>query len=60
MTLEVVPLDSEAIRDEFATFGVEDSHGLVGFDAAGAVKNNLPGHQFSKEDIVAKVDELLQ
>jgi len=40
-------------------FGTQ-KHGLVGFDADGTLKITMPGHNHSKQDIVAKLQELLR
>ncbi len=40
-------------------FGMQ-RHGLVGFDAAGALKITMAGHNHTKKDIDAKLQELLR
>ncbi len=35
-------------------------HGLVGFDADGNHKVTIPGHNFTKADVEAKLKELLR
>ena len=36
-----------------------DNHGLVGLKPDGEMGVNIPGHEFGKAEITAKIDELL-
>lgn len=46
-------------EEEVRGFGL-GNHGLVGFDPEGNAKVFLPGHQYGREEVVAKVEELLR
>ena len=43
----------------WAEFGQEDNHGLIGFGPDGEIEVVLPGHEFGKDEVEAKLDELL-
>ena len=56
----VVTLDTPQAEAELKRWPGLGSHGLVGATYQGEMKVMIPGHQFSKADVVAKVDELLK
>ena len=46
--------------DEIEAFGFTAlKHGLVGFNGEGEAVVKMPGHQFGKAEITAKIEELL-
>lgn len=54
----VTEVTTNAIRDEIAAWEGLGNHGLVG-TSDGALKVMLPGHEFGRSQIVAKIDEML-
>ena len=52
----VSPEDTQKAVADLEKFGFTDNkHGLVVFDAAGAVVAKMPGHDFPKSDIEANL-----
>ena len=61
VTFKVIPLQSPEAQKEIERYDFEElSHGLVGFDKSGKHTVTIPGHNFGKEEIVAKIEELLR
>ena len=58
---EVVSLETEEGRTRAAKYDFEGlRHGLVAYDRSGAHAVTMPGHNFGKGEIEAKVEELLR
>lgn len=55
----IVPNTKAGFEAEVAAFDM-GNHGLVAFDAKGAVAQKIGGHSFGKAEIVAALDALLQ
>lgn len=56
----IVEVNSKKVRDEVARWPGLGNHGLVGTTAKGELKVKIPGHNFGKQQIIAKADELLR
>lgn len=58
VTFQLIPAKADGFKEDVARYELE-THGLVGFDAAGEVVVTLPGHNFGREEIVAAVERVL-
>ena len=56
----VVEVTTQEIRDQFASWKVPSDHGLVGTNAQHELKVSIPGHNFGREQVLQKADELLK
>jgi hypothetical protein len=54
----VTEVTSDEIRQEIAAWEGLGNHGLVG-TSEGELKVMIPGHEFGRAQIIAKIDELL-
>ena len=55
----IIPNTKEGFKEEVASLDI-GSHGLVGFDPEGKVVTKIEGHSFSRAEIVAAIQTLLE
>lgn len=56
----IVQVDSKKVRDEIAAWKVIGNHGLVGTSPKRELLVSIAGHDFGKNAVVEKVEELLK
>ena len=54
---EVINVSTQEHKDEIKGYDI-GNHGLVGLSSEGNLKVKIPGHEFGKDEITAKIDEL--
>jgi len=55
---EVIDVSTQEHKDAIKGYDL-GTHGLVGLSPDGNLKVKIPGHEFGKDEITAKVKELL-
>jgi hypothetical protein len=56
----VIDVDSDQVEAEVKKWPGLGSHGLIGTTHDGVLKVMIPGHEFGRNAIIEKVDELLR